>query len=280
MPSFSGSNPRSGDITGTLQLLAYLALAVALLVLDHRGGWLARLRAQATVLAQPLWSVAGLPARFGDVLSETAATRSGLVAENRTLRNALLLSGARVARLQTAAAENERLRQLLGAERRGGLDVQLAPILDIDLDPTRQRLVLDAGTRDGVSVGQSVIDAGGLVGQIIAVRPGSATVLLITDPDHAVPVIVARTGVRLVAYGQGRSDRLALPNIPLSGDLKVGDVVITSGLGGRFPAGFPVGKVVALHPDDSHAFLVGELEPAAQLDRGRDVLLLRQQGRP
>jgi len=280
VPSFSGSNPRSGDITGTLQLLAYLALAVALLVLDHRGGWLARLRAQATVLAQPLWSVAGLPARFGDVLSETAATRSGLVAENRTLRNALLLSGARVARLQTAAAENERLRQLLGAERRGGLDVQLAPILDIDLDPTRQRLVLDAGTRDGVSVGQSVIDAGGLVGQIIAVRPGSATVLLITDPDHAVPVIVARTGVRLVAYGQGRSDRLALPNIPLSGDLKVGDVVITSGLGGRFPAGFPVGKVVALHPDDSHAFLVGELEPAAQLDRGRDVLLLRQQGRP
>lgn len=280
MPSFSGSNPRSGDITGTLQLLAYLALAVALLVLDHRGGWLARLRAQATVLAQPLWSVAGLPARFGDALSENAATRSGLVAENRTLRNALLLSGARVARLQTAAAENERLRQLLGAERRGGLDVQLAPILDIDLDPTRQRLVLDAGTRDGVSVGQSVIDAGGLVGQIIAVRPGSATVLLITDPDHAVPVIVARTGVRLVAYGQGRSDRLALPNIPLSGDLKVGDVVITSGLGGRFPAGFPVGKVVALHPDDSHAFLVGELEPAAQLDRGRDVLLLRQQGRP
>ncbi|TAK38676.1 MAG: rod shape-determining protein MreC [Lysobacteraceae bacterium] len=280
MPSFSGSNPRSGDITGTLQLLAYLALAVALLVLDHRGGWLARLRAQATVLAQPLWSVAGMPARLGDALSENAATRSGLVAENRTLRNALLLSGARVARLQTAAAENERLRQLLGAERRGGLDVQLAPILDIDLDPTRQRLVLDAGTRDGVTVGQSVIDAGGLVGQIIAVRPGSATVLLITDPDHAVPVIVARTGVRLVAYGQGRSDRLALPNIPLSGDLKVGDVVITSGLGGRFPAGFPVGKVVALHPDDSHAFLVGELEPAAQLDRGRDVLLLRQQGRP
>lgn len=280
MPSFSSSNPRTGDLTGTLQLLAYLAIAIALLVLDHRGGWLSQLRARANVLAQPLWAIAGLPARLGDVLSETAATRSGLVAENRTLRNALLISGARVARLQTAAAENERLRRLLGADRRGGLDVQLAPILDIDLDPTRQRLVLDAGTRDGVTVGQSVIDAGGLVGQIIAVRPGSATVLLITDPDHAVPVIVARTGVRLVAYGQGRSDRLALPNIPLSGDLKVGDVVITSGLGGRFPAGFPVGTVVALHPDDSHGFLVGELKPAAQLDRGRDVLLLREQEAP
>ena len=280
MPAFSGSNPRTGDLTGTLQLLAYLAIAIALLVLDHRGGWLSQLRARANVLAQPLWTVAGLPARLGDVLSETAATRSGLVAENRTLRNALLISGARVARLQTAAAENERLRRLLGADRRGGLDVQLAPILDIDLDPTRQRLVLDAGARDGVTVGQSVIDAGGLVGQIIAVRPGSATVLLITDPDHAVPVIVARTGVRLVAYGQGRIDRLALPNIPLSGDVKIGDVVITSGLGGRFPAGFPVGTVESLHPDDSHGFLVGELEPAAQLDRGRDVLLLREQEAP
>ena len=135
MPSFSSSNPRTGDLTGTLQLLAYLAIAIALLVLDHRGGWLSQLRARANVLAQPLWAIAGLPARLGDVLSETAATRSGLVAENRTLRNALLISGARVARLQTAAAENERLRRLLGADRRGGLDVQLAPILDIDLDP-------------------------------------------------------------------------------------------------------------------------------------------------
>jgi rod shape-determining protein MreC len=137
--------------------------------------------------------------------------------------------------------------------------------------------VLDAGSRDGVQVGQSVIDAGGLVGQIIAVKPGTATVLLLTDPDHAVPVMVARTGVRLVAYGKGRSDQLALANIPLSSDVKVGDAIVTSGLGGRFPAGFPVGTVTALQPDDSRAFLVGDLAPAAQLDRGRDVLLLRQQ---
>src|SRR5690606_24876210 len=191
------------------------------------------------------------------------------------LRNALLVSGARVARLQAAASENTRLRGLLGAAERGGLDVQLAPILDIDLDPTRQRLVLDAGSRDGVVQGQSVIDAGGVVGQIIAVRPSTATVLLLTDPDHAVPVIVARSGVRLVAYGKGRSDRLQLANIPLSSDVQVGDAVITSGLGGRFPAGFPVGTVTALHPDDSHAFLVGDVAPAAQLDRGRDVLLLK-----
>jgi rod shape-determining protein MreC len=151
--------------------------------------------------------------------------------------------------------------------------VQLAPILDIDLDPVRQRLVLAAGSRDGVHLGQAVIDAGGLMGQVIATTGSNATVLLLTDPDHAVPVTVARNGVRLIVYGRG--DTLELRDIPLSAGVEVGDEIVTSGLGGRFPAGFPVGKITALRPDDTHAFLVGELKPAAQLDRGRDVLLLR-----
>ena len=277
MPAYANPTPpRSGDVAGTLRLLTYLALSVALLVLDHRGGWLTRIRAQANVAVQPLWWLAGLPARLGDSVRDDAVTRSMLAEDNRRLRNAMLVSDARQARLQVAAAENQRLRGLLGAADRGGLDVQLAPILDIDLDPTRQRLILDAGTRNGVRLGQSVIDAGGLVGQIIEVAHTTATVLLITDPDHAVPVLVGRNGVRLVAYGRGRSDQLELSNIPLSADVKVGDAIITSGLGGRFPPGFPVGTVAALRPDDSRAFLLATLKPAAQLDRGRDVLLLRQ----
>ncbi len=208
-------------------------------------------------------------------MRDDASSRTQLSDENRVLRNALLISGARLARLQASAAENARLRGLLGAAQRGGLNVQLAAILNLDLDPTRQRLILDAGSRDGVQAGQSVIDAGGLLGQIIQVQANTATVLLITDPDHAVPVVVARTGVRLVAYGKGRSDRLELANIPLSSDIRAGDSVVTSGLGGRFPAGFPVGTIMALHPDDSRSFLAGDLKPAAQLDRGRDVLLLK-----
>jgi rod shape-determining protein MreC len=281
MPAYTSPHAsRSGDVAGTLKLLAWIALAIALIVVDHRGGWLAQVRQRATAAVQPLWWLAGMPARIGDTLSESAATRNRLAEENRVLRNALLVSGARVARLQAASAENAHLRELLGAAGRGGgLDVQLAPVLDIDLDPTRQRLLLDAGARDGVAVGQSVIDAGGLVGQIISVQAGTATVLLITDPDHAVPVMVARSGVRLLAYGTGSSDRLALANVPLSADVRVGDAVLSSGLGGRFPAGFPVGTIVALHPDDSHAFLVGDVRPAARLDRGRDVLLLKEHPR-
>lgn len=276
MPSYAGPPvaSRSGEIAGTLKLLAYLALAITLLILDHRGGWLTQLRRQSDVVAQPVWWLAGLPGRVATRVQDDAATRSQLSEENRRLRNELLIANARLTRLSTAAADNVQLRALLGMAESRGLDVQLAPVLNIDLDPTRQRLVLDAGSNDGVRVGQVVIDAGGLIGQIIETTPDNSTVLLLTDPDHAVPVMIGRTGVRLLAYGNGRSDQLELVNIPTNTDLQVGDVVLTSGLGGRFPAGFPVGTVVQVRHDESRAFLVAELKPAAQLDRGRDVLLL------
>ena len=206
-------------------------------------------------------------------MQDDAGTRTRLTTENRNLRNELLIANARLTRLQTGRRRNAQLRALLGAAESRGLDVQLAPILNIDLDPTRQRLVLDAGSSDGVHVGQAVIDAGGLMGQIIEVTPSHSTVLLLTDPDHAVPVVVARNGVRLIVYGRG--DHLELSDVPFNTDVKIGDVIVSSGLGGRFPAGFPVGTVTGLRPDDSRAFLVGELRPAAQLNRGRDVLLLR-----
>jgi rod shape-determining protein MreC len=275
VPPYAGPpvTARPGEAASTPRLLAYLALAVVLIVLDAQAGWLAQLRSQTNLLVQPLWALAGLPGRLGSQVQENAASHAQLVRENRALRNELLIAKARLTRLQTAALDNAQLRELLGVAERRGLDVQLAPILDIDLDPTRQRLVLDAGGRDGVHVGQAVIDAGGLMGQVIEVTPLHSTVLLLTDPDHAVPVTVARNGVRLIVYGRG--DTLELRDVPLSAGVEVGDEIVTSGLGGRFPAGFPVGTVATLRPDDTHAFLVGNLKPAAKLDRGRDVLLLK-----
>lgn len=277
MPSYAGPPvaPRPGEIASSLRLLAYLALGVALVILDHRGGWLHQARREAGLAAQPLWWVAGLPGKLGTRLQDDAATLTQLTAENRRLRDELLVSNARLTRLSAAVADNVQLRALLNAAGNRGLDVQLAAVLNIDLDPTRQRLVLDAGANDGVYVGQPVIDAGGLLGQIVQVMPAYSTVLLLTDPDHAVPVMVQRNGVRMLAFGNGRSDQLQLMNVPLNADIKDGDVVVTSGLGGRFPPGFPVGKVIDLHADDSRTFLVGELTPAAHLDRGRNVLLLK-----
>jgi len=276
MPPYAGppTAARSGEVADTLRLMAYLALALALIVLDHRGGWLSQARKQVAIAVAPLWAVAGWPGRLVERVSDDAGTLTQLTEENRRLRNEALLNQARMARLQSVAADNLRLRGLLEAAERGNLDVVLAPILDIDLDPSRQRLILDAGSRERVRVGQSVIDAGGLLGQITGITPMHASVLLITDPSHAVPVAVARNGVRLVVYGEGRSDHLTLRSVPLSSDVRVGDVLVTSGLGGRFPPGFPVGTITALKPDDSRAFLLGEVKPAAQLDRGREVLVL------
>ncbi len=275
MPQAGSPASRPGDIAGVLRLLAYLVAAGALMVLDFRGGWLHAVRAQAEALVQPLWWLAAQPARLAIGVRENAVSRSQLIADNARLRQELLLTTARNARLQMVAAENARLRGLLDSAARARLDVQLAGVLDVDLDPSRQRLLLDAGSRSGVRVGQAVIDAGGLLGQVIATTPATATVLLVTDPDHAVPVMVARSGVRLVVYGTGRSDRLQLADVPLSADVREGDELLTSGLGSRFPPGFAVGRVAALRADDSRAFLEADVIPAAQLDRGRDVLLLR-----
>jgi rod shape-determining protein MreC len=227
----------------------------------------------ASVLVQPVWALVGLPSQVVGSVAERMSSHATLVSENRQLREQLLVANARLTRLHSAALDNALLRERLGTAQRSGLDVQLVPILDVDLDPVRQRLVLGAGSAQGVHVGQAVIDAGGLVGQVIEVTALQSVVLLLTDPDHAIPVTVARNGVRLIAYGRGA--RLELRDIPLSAEVEVGDEIVTSGLGGRFPPGFPVGKVTGLRPDDSHAFLIGELTAAAKLDRGQDVLLLR-----
>jgi rod shape-determining protein MreC len=274
--AYSGSStPRFGDTGGgTLRLLTYLALGVALMVSDHRSGVLAQLRQAATIAAQPVWWLASLPGRLAGFTEAAVSNQTRLHNDNVALQQQLLLAQAQIQRLQSLEQENQRLRALLGGTRGYRLAVQLAGILDVDLDPVRQRIVLDVGSSQGVHVGQIVIDAGGVLGQVIAVTPSRATALLVTDPDHAVPVQSVRSGLRLIAYGTGHSDRLTVPNIPQSGDIKVGDELITSGIGGRFPAGFPVGRVAALEPDASHAFVAATITPAARLDRNGQVLLV------
>lgn len=259
---------------GTLKLLAYLALAVVLMVADHRGGYLDTVRTSAGLLTGPLYRLAGAPAQLAHTLSDHFTTQRTLLAENDVLREQLLLANARMDRLAGVQVENQRLRELLGGTRGLQLNVQLAGLIDIDLDPFRHRLVIDAGSRRGVAEGLAVIDGEGLVGQVLSVTPMNATVILVSDPSHAVPVQVVRTGLRAIAYGTGRTDRLEVPSIPLSADLRVGDVLETSGMGGRFPAGFKVGTIEQLHPDDTRLFAVAEARPAARLDRGGEVLLV------
>lgn len=267
--------PRLSDsAAGTLPLLAYLAIALVLMVADSRGDFGAKARAQLSVVAEPVWWLASAPTRIVRSLRENVNTRAGLQEENLRLRRELEVSNARLHRLLAVAEENQRLRELLGGTRGYRLQARLVGILDVDLDPTRQRILLDAGSQDGVAVGQAMIDAGGVLGQVVEVGPRTATALLLTDPDHAVPVQVARSGLRLIAFGTGRVDRLLLPNIPQSADIRAGDRLVTSGIGGRFPAGFPVAVVENVRPDESGLFMLAEARPTARLDRGVEVLLV------
>lgn len=267
--------PRLTDGAGsTLPLLAYLAIATVLMVADLRGGFVAQARVQLSTLAEPVWWLAAAPGRLVDNAGEFFSSRAKLQQDNDRLHRELQVNASRLHRLLAVAEENQRLRELLGGTRGFRLDAQLAGIIDVDLDPSRQRIVLDAGGNEGVRVGQAMIDAGGVLGQVIEVTPRHSTALLLTDPEHAVPVQVARTGLRAIAYGTGRTDMLRLPSIPQSGDIRVGDRLVTSGIGGRFPAGFPVGVVESVQPDETQLFVVAEARPAARLDRGVEVLLV------
>jgi len=265
----------------TLRLIVYLVVAVAVMVLDHRGGYLARIRAFAgAVLVEPAYRLAALPADVARAARTAVVTQDTLARENRELREQLLLAQARLKRLDVLLVQNERLKALLDAQENLGLAVKFARLIDVDLDPFRHRIVLDAGAKQGVEVGQPVIDAQGVMGQVVQVLPNSSIVMLVTDPTHAIPVVIERTGLRTIAYGSGAIDRLELPNIPISADVRVGDRLMTSGLGGRFPAGFPVGEIVAASSSDSGMFTAAIAHPAAALDRSGEVLLLEDQPQP
>jgi rod shape-determining protein MreC len=266
----------SDSAASTLPMLAWLVLAAVLMIVDRSEGYGDAIRARVTVVAEPLWWLVASPMRGFHSLSEALTLRSTLIDDNTRLRRENEALAASIDRLDAVAAENLRLRELLGGTRGFRLNVRLVGILDVDLDPYRQRIVLDAGSDDGVEVGQAVVDAGGVLGQVIEVSARRSKALLITDSNHAVPVQLARSGLRTVAYGTGRVDTLQLPNVPQSADIRVGDELITSGIGGRFPAGFPVGKIVSIRPDDTRLFVIAQARPAARLDRGLEVLLVGQ----
>jgi rod shape-determining protein MreC len=272
------SSPIFADAAaGTLRLMGYLALACVLMVLDHRNGWLHRARYTASAVIEPIYRLAAWPGETAQSVRTALTQHRDLVNENQRLREALLLAQARLNRMNAIAAQNTRLKQLLDTRRMLGMDVQLARLIDVDLGAVRNRVVIDAGAREGVHVGQVVIDAHGVMGQVVEVLPHTCVALLITDANHSIPVVDERSGLRGIAHGSGAPDRLIVSDIPLSADVKVGDRISTSGLGGRFPAGFPVGTITKVGPDPSGMFAQASAKPAAALARSGEVLLLRDQ---
>ena len=274
------SSPLFAGSTGTLRLIGYLALAMVLMVLDHRNGWMWRIRYGAAVAVEPLYRLAGLPVEGMRTFSVAFADRQRLTVQNQRLREDLLLANAKLNRMAAVAQQNEHLKELLDTQRSLELNVQLARVVGVDLGAYRHRLLLNVGAQDGVKPGQPVIDARGVMGQVIQTLPTTSVVMLITDPNNALPVTVERTGLRTIAYGSRDGDRLVLPTIPMAADVKEGDRLLTSGLGGRFPPGFPVGEVTRVAPATTGMFLEAQAQPTADINRSEDVLLLHDQAEP
>lgn len=263
---------RSGFSMGARFLLLAI-VCVALMMLDRRDQHLVRVREALSVVVYPVRMLVDLPFRTWDNLSTSLAEREALIAENERFRRERLETEGRLQRLEALEMENVRLRELLDSTNRIGSRALVAEILSVDLR-YRQRFELNRGFADGVFVGQALIDAQGVVGQVVRVGPLTSEAVLITDADHALPVSVNRNGLRTIALGTGDSGRLRLPYLTTNANIVVGDLLISSGLGGVFPAGYPVARVleVRLRPDQSFAEVIAE--PASALDREREVLLV------
>ncbi|MDN5923448.1 MAG: rod shape-determining protein MreC, partial [Xanthomonadales bacterium] len=238
LPREGNTSIFSANAAGTLRLIAYLALACLIMVVDRRVGALTRIRYAASVVVEPLFTVAAAPAKLVQFVRHAMVDRSQLSHENTQLREALLLANARLNRMQVVAGQNQRLKQLLDVRHSLGMDVQLARVVGVDLGAFRHRIVLDVGAHEGVQIGQAVIDAHGVMGQVVEVLQNTSRVILISDPNHSIPVVDERSGVRVIANGAGAGGQLRVASIPLTADIRAGDMLLTSGLGGRFPAGF------------------------------------------
>ena len=262
---------------GTLKLIVYLTVAIVMMIADHRGGYIARVRAGLSAVIEPVYRIAALPALIGNDARIVLADRSKLVEQNADLGRRLMLAEATLNRYASVQEQNQRLQRLLDVQRSLGLGAQLARLVEVDPGPFHRRIVLNVGSDDRVGVGQAVIDATGVMGEIVETLPHTSTVMLITNPSQAIPVAIERTGLRTIARGgSGGGDTLELPTIPISADVKVGDRLITSGLGGVYPAGFPVGEIRTISNDATGLFAAAVAIPSASLDRSGEVLVLHE----
>lgn len=209
-----------------------------------------------------------------DSASEVFASRAELIADNERLSHEVLRLSTLAERYEALEMENERLRVLLGSRAELPSDVLIAEIIGISPDPNRHEITIDRGASDGVLVGQAVIDDRGLFGQTVETGEFTSRVLLVSDASHALPVQVLRSNVRAVIAGTGTLDVLLMENVPITSDVVEGDLLVSSGLGGRFPEGYPVGEVVRIERDAKQTFAVIEVRPSAALDRSRHVLVV------
>ncbi|WP_346798918.1 rod shape-determining protein MreC [Halomonas sp. Bachu 37] len=262
-----------GPLPGYRLFFCVLA-ASALMFVDQRFTRMESVRAQLTMVVAPIQWVVSVPSDILNWGTLALSDQRTLAEENQRLREQILTLSHRAQRMANLTAENVRLRELLGAAQRDDLPYMTAELLSLDNDPFSHQMVIDRGRRNGAYVGQPVLDASGLVGQVTAISAYSSRVLLLTDASHALPVQINRNGLRFIVQGSGRYGALNVLHVPDTADIREGDLLTTSGMAGRFPTGYPVARVTEVYHDPGRPFAQVTAAPMAKLQRSRHFLLL------
>ncbi len=257
-----------------VRVLALMALSLLLMMLDHRQHHLDTVRRVIGATVYPIQIIVDAPFRLWEWLAESTADRNELQLEVGRLQAERLLTRARLQQLTALRAENDRLRDLLEARTQIRDEIRVAKIMAVDANPYRHNIVIDIGSRDGVYDGQAIIDANGVIGQVLETGLATSQAILISDPSHALPVEVNRNGLRTIANGTGEFDRLDLPFLPNNADIREGDLLVTSGLGGAFPAGYPVAIVSSVNRIPQAPFADVTAVPSSALDQVREIMLI------
>ena len=237
------------------------------------------LRSVLATIVYPLQQLVSSPIRLGHYISEAFSSHAELLRENRELREEQLMLKTKLLKFSALEQENIRLRGLLETSFKVCEHALIAELLSVSLGSYEHVITVNKGSRFGIQPEQPVMDANGMVGQVLRVAPMSADVILISDPNHAIPVQVNRNGVRTIAVGSGQIDKLLLPHVTSTTDIKPGDLLISSGLGGTFPQGYPVATVMTVSPQDDPSGKA-TAKPLAQLDRMREVLMVWSNSTP
>jgi rod shape-determining protein MreC len=257
-----------------LRCVLYSLLALGLIIVDKRYDHLGRIRRVLSVVAYPVQVAVASPFDGWNWFKDSVTTRDALRADKAKLEAELRVAQFRLQRYEALEAETQRLRAL--RDNTAGVTDRfvIGDVMDVDLDAFRERVLVDKGAGDDVYVGQAVLDSGGVFGQVARVGQLTSEVILVSDPAHAIPVQINRTGLRTIAVGTGDLSRLKLPYLPTSADVIVGDLLVTSGLGGGFPAGYPVGTIAEVKRDPSQSLADVDVRPAAALDRSRELMFV------
>lgn len=267
-------------VSGTARLMFYSLLAISLMSLDYRGQYVDRIRTLAGHLVEPVFWAVDLPFSGVERIAATWQDRAEARDRIRALELRLARARARLSRLPDLETENAQLRAVLETARRTQQEFIAAELAGIDLDPFAHRLIVRRGRFDGIRRGMPVIDARGVIGQVERVFSQLSQVILISDPDHALPVQILPGGERTIAYGSGSLDRLRLTDLPMNTAAQPGDLVVTSGIGGRFAPGLPVARIESLNRQPGQAFATANAKPLAAMDRNRLVLILKPEAAP